>query len=114
MLRVMTEQHGDRFTLSLHGRLAGVWVTEVSRLWESIVDTIPQASVVVCLGDVSFIDHDGEHLLERMYRRGTDIVASGCLNRSVVDALKHCVGRPASIAAGSPHATAAKTDGGGE
>lgn len=101
MLRIVTEQHGDRYTLSLHGKLTGEWVGELERYWGSIVNAVPAAIVVVVLSDVSFIDADGERLLERMCVERTSFVTSGCMNRYVVENVRRragdaMAGRPAA------------------
>jgi len=88
MLRVVTEQHGHAWTLSLHGRLADAWVEVVDRQWQSMLETVPPAHVTVFLSDVSFVDTEGERLLERMWRRGSQLEASGCMNRHVIDGIR--------------------------
>lgn len=97
MLRIVTEQHGDVYTISLHGKLAGEWVAELGRYWRSIVESVPCAKITAVLLDVSFIDVEGEHLLERMWRSGTKLVASGCMTRYVIDKIQ---GRPPAGAEG--------------
>ena len=84
MLRIVTQQHGDRFTLALHGSVAGEWVSLLDCYWQSLVRSVPSAQVTAELSDVSFIDRDGERLLERMWCGGVELVASGCRNRHVV------------------------------
>jgi len=94
MLRIVTEQNGDCFTLSLHGRMAADWVALVEQSWRAIADAVPSAKVTAVLSDVSFIDLQGERLLERMWRQGVQfVVSSGCLNRFVVERIQ---GRPAA------------------
>lgn len=88
MLRIVTEQLGSAHRISLHGRVAGEWVALLEQAWRSIVDEIPSAKVTVVLSDVSFIDVEGERLLEGMWRRGAAFVASGCMNRCVIDRIE--------------------------
>ena len=88
MLRITTEQHGDIFTITLHGRVAGAWVALLERSWRLIADSIPSAKITAVLSDVSFIDSAGERLLERMWRHGVEFVASGCMNRHVIDTIR--------------------------
>jgi hypothetical protein len=89
MLRIVTEQHGERYTLSLHGRLADEWVPLLDRYWRHLADSVPSARVTAVLSDVSFIDAAGERLLERMWERGVEFEASGCMNRHVVDRIQN-------------------------
>jgi hypothetical protein len=88
MLRIVTSQRGEIVTISLHGRLAGDWVGLVERSWRSIAGSVPAAQVTTILSDVSFIDAAGERLLERMWRQGVQFVASGCMNRYVVEKIQ--------------------------
>lgn len=99
MLRILTEQRGDEYRISLHGKLAGEWVGILDRYWRSIVDLVPTAKVVASLSDVSFIDADGERLLEQMWRRGTELAASGCMNRYVIDKIRHRISGGAPVSA---------------
>lgn len=106
MLRIVTERRGDCYTISLHGRLAGEWVEVLEQSWRSIVETIPSVRIVARLPDVSYIDAAGEQLLERMAKRGVELVASGCMNRYVVDRILR---RRAGGEDGSPAAATTQT-----
>ena len=88
MLRVITEQQGDGYSLELHGMLGGEWVAVLDQHWRSIVDRAPTAQVTVVLSNVDFIDPAGEQLLQQMADCGVDFVVSGCLNRYVVENLR--------------------------
>ncbi len=88
MLRIETEQQGETYTITLHGSIADQWVPLLERHWRSIADNLPAAKVTTVLSDVAFIDWNGERLLERMWRRGVDLVATGCLNRHVIDRIQ--------------------------
>ena len=85
MLRIEIEQHDDLVTIALHGSVAGDWVALLDRCWQRIADTLPSPKVKTVLTDVSFIDADGEQLLERMSRGGVELVGTGCMNRHVID-----------------------------
>ena len=87
-MRILTEERGDAYTLSLQGRIAGEWVPVLERCWRSILREAPSAKITAILSDVSYIDADGERLLERMWRGGAAFVASGCLNRFVVERIQ--------------------------
>ncbi len=100
MLRIVTQEQGNVFALSLHGRLADAWVGLVERHWQSILAAAPSAEVTVLLADVSFIDGEGERLLDRMWRHGTRLEASGCMNRHVVERIRSRTGRQGHIAGG--------------
>jgi hypothetical protein len=88
MLRVITKQLGNAFRLELHGLLGGDWVPLLEQHWQSMVRDSPSAKVTVVLSDVEFIDRDGECLLQRMAESGVHFMATGCMNRYVVEKLK--------------------------
>jgi hypothetical protein len=88
MLRVITKTQGDRYSLDLHGTLAGEWVAVLDQHWRSIKDDVPSAKVTLVLSHVDFIDPDGERLLHRMADDDVEFVVAGCMNRYVVDSLK--------------------------
>ncbi len=95
MLRIEYEQHGRHYVIVLHGSIAGEWVSLLDRYWRSIADAAPPASIKVVLTDVAFIDRDGERLLDRMWREGVELEASGCMNRHVIDRIRTQSGRSA-------------------
>ncbi len=88
MLRVITMQLADEYRLELHGVLGGEWVRLLERHWRAIAAAAPSAPITLALVDVEFIDADGEALLRRMAAGGVALVASGCLNRYVIERLQ--------------------------
>jgi hypothetical protein len=92
MLRVITERHGGRYRLHLHGVLGGEWVPVLERHWRSIIRGLPSATVTLVMANVDFIDSDGERLLKRMADAGVDFVVAGCLNRYVIDRVNEARG----------------------
>jgi hypothetical protein len=88
MLRIMTQQGGDGYTLELQGTLRGEWVPLLERHWRALTGDGSSADVTVVLSDVDFIDQDGERLLRRMADAGVEFVVSGCMNRHVVEKLQ--------------------------
>jgi hypothetical protein len=99
MLRVITETHGDRYRLDLHGTLGGEWVAVLEQHWRSIMNQAPSATVTLVLSNVDFIDPAGEQLLHRMADDDVAFVVAGCMNRYVIDRVTAAVpvaegGRP--------------------
>ncbi len=94
MLRIGYEQAEGHCAIVLQGRIAGEWVSLLDRSWRSVAGDMPSARVKVVLTDVSFIDRDGERLLERMWREGVELEANGCMNRHVIDRIRALRGRP--------------------
>ena len=101
MLRVITERQGDNCRLDLHGTLGGDWVTVLEQHWHSVMDEVPSATVTLVLSNVDFIDADGEALLRRLADHDVEFVATGCMNRYVIDRLKPVarVAEPGALAA---------------
>jgi len=71
----------------LEGKLAGLWVKELKSLWRSTADTQGIAPARVDLSSVTFIDEEGKNLLEEMYQHGASLVATGCLNKCIVEGI---------------------------
>ena len=88
MLRVITNRNGSTIRLELHGMLGGPWVPVLQQHWRAIVRELPAAEVTVLLSDVDYIDRDGERLIRRMAADGVQFVATGCMNRYVIENLQ--------------------------
>jgi len=84
MLKITMKIESGVRTFDLDGKLAGPWVEELEQCWRSAADAHLHP-VRVDLSSVTFIDEDGKDLLGRMYREGAKLVASGCLNRCIVE-----------------------------
>ena len=88
MLRVITKQSGNTVRLELHGLLGGDWVPLFEEHWRAVVRDLPHAQVTAVLSEVDFIDIEGERLIQRMAEKGVRFIATGCMNRYVVEKLK--------------------------
>ena len=71
--------------IELEGKLAGPWVKELESSWRSAASSPQSQTVRVDLTSVDFIDEEGKGLLEKMHGEGVDLVASGCMNRCIVE-----------------------------
>ena len=74
-------------TFALEGKLAGPWVKELELSWRSAAGTQQIYPVRVDLSAVTFIDAEGKELLGRMYEEGAKLVATGCLNKCIVEGI---------------------------
>jgi anti-anti-sigma regulatory factor len=72
MLRISLESKSEPVTLKLEGKLSGLWVGELERIWKEIIGSKPR-SVAVDLSEVTFIDPEGEKLLRGMFTRGAQL-----------------------------------------
>ena len=89
MLKITTLIHAESTTLRLEGRLAGPWVQELERCWDSTVGTATNHPLTVDLSAVTYVDSDGKDLLKKIHRQGTRLVASGCLTNCIVNEIVH-------------------------
>ena len=85
MLKITLQSEAGVLFFQLEGKLAGPWVKELERCWRSAADTQQSYPVRVDLSAVTFIDGDGKALLGQMYKEGAELVASGCLNKCIVE-----------------------------
>lgn len=86
MLKI-TEQRGigkDPLSLILEGRLAGPWVEELNGYWCTLTES-QQKNAVIDLSGVIFIDATGKALLDRLWKQGARLRATGCLTRCIVE-----------------------------
>jgi anti-anti-sigma regulatory factor len=89
MLKITMQIAAGVMTFALEGKLAGPWVKELELCWRSAVGTQQIHPVRVDLSSVTFIDEDGITLLDRMHQEGAKLVATGCLNRCIVEGIVH-------------------------
>lgn len=83
----ITGQRGiekDSLSLILEGRLAGLWVEELNSYWGKLTES-QQKTAVLDLSGVTFIDATGKALLDRLWRQGARLCATGCLTRCIVE-----------------------------
>jgi len=87
MLKINMRIEAGVMTFELEGKLGGPWVKELELSWRSAAGTQHIYPVHVDLSSVTFIDTDGKELLARMYQEGAKLVATGCLNKSIVEGI---------------------------
>ena len=87
MLKITTRRETGVLVFQLEGRLAGPWVQELKLCWRAALDTRQGDPMRVDLSAVTFIDAEGKALLGRIYQEGAELIASGCLNRCIVEEL---------------------------
>lgn len=84
MLRITVHDDEESLCYRLEGRLAGAWVKEVERCWQSTLNHQRKPSPRVDLTGVTFIDDAGKSCLAAMHRQGAELVAADCLTKEVV------------------------------
>ena len=93
MLKITTLLTGKSTVLRLEGRLAGLWVQELERCWDSTVGTTIDHPLSLDLSAVTYVDSDGKDLLKKIHQQGAKLVASGCLTRCIVNEIVHVARR---------------------
>ena len=87
MLKITTRVTAGVVVFELAGRLAGPWVKELKCYWRSTAATQGISAARVDLSSVTFIDEEGKDLLREMFREGAELVATGCLNKCIVEGI---------------------------
>ena len=93
MLKITTLTHAESTILRLEGRLAGPWVQELERCWDSTVGTPTHLPLSEDLSAVTYVDSDGKDLLKKIHQQGAKLVASGCLTTCIVNEIVHAARR---------------------
>lgn len=86
MLKI-TGQHDTgtkSISLIVEGRLAGPWVEELNRSWCKLTGS-QREHAIIDLSGVTFIDATGKALLDRLWKQGARLRATGCLTRCIVE-----------------------------
>jgi anti-anti-sigma regulatory factor len=91
MLKITLHDSFKELRLKLEGKLAGLWVGELQQCWRTAASTTQGRNTVVDLGDVDFVDPEGQSLLAEMYRQGVRLVAVTPLIQALV---REISGRP--------------------
>jgi ABC-type transporter Mla MlaB component len=91
MLKITLHDSLQELRLKLEGKLAGLWVGELQQCWRTAASTTQGRNTVVDLGEVDFVDPEGQSLLAEMYRQGVRLVAATPLIQALV---REISGRP--------------------
>jgi hypothetical protein len=89
VLKITTQMETGVLFFGLEGKLAGPWVKELELCWRSAGGTQQNYPVRVDLTSVAFIDEEGKELLKKMHVEGVELVATGCLNKCIVEGIMH-------------------------
>jgi ABC-type transporter Mla MlaB component len=76
MLKMTVNDELGRTTVRLEGRVAGPWVNECTRTWQSLAPSLGSKKLRIDLRDVTHVDGKGREFLAEMYREtGADFLA---------------------------------------
>ena len=77
MLKVTLNNSDNGVTLVLEGRLCGACSAEAQRTWHSAHANSGEKQIFIDLTGVSYVDHDGEALLQDMLEQGVTVRVGG-------------------------------------
>jgi hypothetical protein len=84
MLRITIHNEPGALTFQLEGKLAGPWVLELEKCWQSTLAGRREAVLRFDLTGVTSIDAAGKEFLAAVHAQGAEFLACGCLMRAVV------------------------------
>jgi len=69
MLRITIQDGEKNQTIKLEGKIAGAWVEEFERTYQSVVPSLGARELHLDLRGVGFVDTKGRSLLHEIYRK---------------------------------------------
>jgi hypothetical protein len=94
MLRITIHDNPEVLTFQLEGRLAGPWVQELHDCWESKLASRRPSATRLDLRGVTYVDASGKQLLAELHRQRAELLAAGCLMKTLVAEITHSRTRP--------------------
>ena len=112
-ISVKDNESQKQLLLEVEGRLAGPWVEELERSWQTERQRATSEGIRVRLAHVTFIDDAGKELLSTMFQAGTKLEGSGCMVRAIIARITGAV-FPAHDCEGEGKKVVAAQSGGGQ
>ena len=88
MLKITLHDSAEELRFRLEGRLSGAWVAELRQCWLTAQSTIQCRKTTLDLGEVDYVDTDGQALLTEMHERGVILKAVTPLIREMVQEIE--------------------------
>ena len=98
MLRITIHDRSRELRMKLEGKLSGPWVQELRQCWRTASSTTAGRAISVDLGEVDFVDAEGQTLLADMIEQGVRLDAATPSIQALLDAAP---GRAACAAVGA-------------
>ena len=70
MLRITVDESDGAIAMTLEGRIAGPWVTELNDAWSQLAPKLGKRALSVDLCNVTYADAAGKELLRNIYEHG--------------------------------------------
>ena len=96
MLKITLHDSAGELRFRLEGRLSGAWVGELRQCWHTALSTVHSRKTTLDLGEVDYVDTDGQRLLTEMFQQGVHLKAVTPLIREVVQEIERA-GRCATV-----------------
>ncbi len=84
MLKITLHDSAGELRFRLEGRLGGAWVGELRQCWLTAKSTAEGRQTTVDLGEVDYVDANGQALLSEMYCQGVALRAHTPLIQELV------------------------------
>ncbi len=84
MLKITRTETLEEEKWILQGRLVGLWVSELTRVWKETHRTDDNLKCIVDLNEVTFVDKKGESLLRTMSKEGAQFITTGIYIKHVL------------------------------
>lgn len=86
MLRISVKDKPDELHLKLEGKLVPPWTDELDAVWRQIVGTLDEKKLHLDLRGITFVDHNGMHLLRVIVQSvNPEITADSPLTRQFAE-----------------------------
>jgi len=92
MLKITIHDGAGELRLRLEGRLCGAWVGELRQCWQTAASITQGRNTILDLGEVDFIDSEGQALVSEMGRSGVQLVATTPLIQALVNQASDAAG----------------------
>ena len=84
MIRISKTPESARSHLLVEGKLSDGWVDALETSWLEALSELKGEPLRVDLSGVTYVDHKGRALLERMIRSGAQLQAPGLMLKTVI------------------------------
>ena len=82
MIRITAQHEPSTTRLFIEGKLSGPCVDELDKCWQE--KSSSEASLLVDLTNISFVDEHGKELLARMHKNGTKLFSTSLMTKCLI------------------------------
>jgi anti-anti-sigma regulatory factor len=85
MMKIQTTERDGQLVLQVEGRLAGAFVPELEKCWQTARADRPNRNISVDLKSVTCIDQAGRYLLQLMHSNGVGFRRAGLAIQDILE-----------------------------